>query len=152
MEEKWLIEPSILTGIADAIREKEDTSVTIPVNSLASRIAAISTGIEVQTASGTFKTSSSGTATATCGFKPDLFAIDFGTANSCKAIAAFAISAFTQADDYEVSIWDDNEDINLITFSPSSTGGTITARKYDMDSNKTLLTNKTYSYVAVKYT
>lgn len=149
---EYLIQDTTLSDIADAIRAKEKSTGTIQVNKFASRIAAISTGIEVQTASGTLKTSSSGTATVTCGFKPDLFAIDFGTANSCKAIASFAVSAFTQADDYEVSIWDDNEDINLITFSPSSTGGTITARKYDMDGKKTLLTNKTYSYVAVKYT
>ena len=40
---KYFIEDTTLTGVADAIREKEDSSTAIPVSSFASRISAIDT-------------------------------------------------------------------------------------------------------------
>lgn len=151
---EYLIQDTTLTAIGDAIRSKEESSDPIPVPEIAARIAAIETGVIVQRASGSFTTNTSGKATINCGFKPDLVAIDFGNANNCVAVQAFAIGEYDYSgyDGYEVSIWDDSEDINLTTVVPTATGFTVEMRQYDMSGSKTILKNKTYNYTAVKYT
>lgn len=151
---EYLIQDTTLTAIGDSIRAKEESSAPIPVSEIAARIAAIETGVTVQRASGTFTTNTSGKATVNCGFKPDLVAIDFGHSNNCVAVQAFAIGEYDYSgyDGYEVSVWDDSNDINLTTAVPTATGFTVEMRKYDMSSSKTILENEKFSYIAVKYT
>lgn len=48
---KYVIDDSTLTGIADAIRTKEETSDPIPVEEMAERIGAIETGVTLPTLS-----------------------------------------------------------------------------------------------------
>lgn len=155
MEDKWLISPSLLTGIADAIRAKEDSTEAIQVSELASRIGAISTGVEVRTASGTFKTSNKGVATVTCGFQPDVVSITLNETYDGEADAVAIPFLEYSGKKITVAMWTTSSSGYLYDFSVSSTttGFSVTSVTiWDGDWNESTVKNKSFSYTAYKFT
>lgn len=155
MEEKWLIDPSLLTGIGDAIRAKEESTETIPVGELASRIAAISTGIEVQTASGTFRTSSSGTATVTCGFQPDVVSISRGETSGGEVYTVAIPFLEHSGKQITVAMWTTSSSGYAYDFSVSSTTTGFSVKSvtiWDSDWDGSTVRSTSFSYTAYKFT
>lgn len=155
MEEKWLIDPLLLTSIGDAIREKEGSSGTIPVSSLASRVAAISTGIEVQTTSGTFKTSSKGAATVTCGFQPDVVSISMGETSGGEVYTVAIPFLEYSGKQITAVMWTTSSSGYAYDFSVSSTTTGFSVKSvtiWDSDWDESTVKNKSFSYTAYKFT
>lgn len=153
---EYLIQDTTLTGIGDAIREKEGSSGAIPVSSLASRIAAISTGTTVQTANGTFKTSSKGTATVTCGFQPDVVSITSGETNDGGGYYVVAIPFLEYSGKgVNVALWTTSSSGTVydIYASQTTTGFSITDIViWDKDWDNSTVKRKTFTYTAYKFT
>lgn len=153
---EYLIQDTTLAAIGDAIRSKEGSSSPIPVSEIASRIAAIETGVTVQRVSGTLKTTTSGSVNVNCGFQPDLVFLtkDYAIGNDlCSAAAAFAEEtrggnvAITMLSGDDSDTWSET-----IYITRTSTGFSAEAYYfYDFRSGETAY-DTTYSYVAVKYT
>ena len=150
---EYLIQDTTLTAIGNAIRSKEGSSGTIPVSSFASRLSAIKTGATVQRKSGTFTTDSSGKATVTCGFKPDLVVLhrsDGATQIAFSCAAAFAEDS--RKSQINLGLLSTGT-INFyeILVSRSDTGFSIAVTGYLEDWSEST-TKTTFSYIAVKYT
>ena len=149
---EYLIQDTTLTAIGNAIRSKEGSSGTIPVSSFASRISAIKTGATVQRKSGTFTTDSSGNATVTCGFKPDLVVLhrsEGSTQNAFSCAAAFAEDS--RKSQINLGLLSSTGSFYAILVSRSNTGFSVAAIEYLEDWTE-VITKTTFSYIAVKYT
>ena len=152
---EYLIQGTTLTAIASAIRTKEESSDPIPVSDMASRINAISTGVTVQRASGTFTTNSSGSATVDCGFQPDFVVLTKNETDSYGCFYAAAIPFSDYSDKImEIAMWSTNNTYSLYSISPtrSAAGFTVAVRKYDDNWSGSNLTNSTFNYIAYKIT
>ena len=112
-------------------------------------------GVTVQTKSGTFTTNNSGEVTVVCGFKPDLVLIkgelyDDGEVNRVfNGAAAFAEE--TRAGTQNICMWATDYLLYDIYIVQNNTGFAVEADCMDYDMETTTLTNKTFDYVAVKY-
>lgn len=152
---EYLIQDTTLSDIADAIRAKEESTGTIQVNKFASRIAAISTGIEVQTASGTFKTSSSGTATVTCGFQPDVVSISTGETSDGEVCTVAIPFLEYSGKQITAALWTTSSSGYVYDFSVSSTtaGFSVTSVLiWDSDWEESTVRSVNFSYTAYKFT
>ena len=153
---EYLIQDTTLTAIGDSIRAKEESSDPIPVSEIASRIAAIETGVTVQRASGTLTTKTSGSVTVNCGFQPDLVFLtkDYASGNDLYSAAA-AFAEETRSGTVVITmLCGDGSDAwsESIYITRTSTGFSAKAYYfYDFNSGETAYAT-TYSYVAVKYT
>lgn len=151
---EYLIQDTTLSDIADAIRAKEESTGTIQVNKFASRIAAISTGIEVQTVSGTFKTSSSGTATVTCGFRPDVVSISLGETSDDNDVYAVAIPFLEYSGKtLDIAMWGDGGYVYDFYVTSSATGFSVSStRLWDNNWEAETVKQVTFTYKAYKFT
>lgn len=147
---EYLIQDTTLAAIAEAVREKEGSSDAIRVSELAGRIAAISTGVEVQTASGTI-TTSNGSGSVNIGFKPDAVEIVIKSGTPYYTMAA----VFTGVDNTK-STGCRPSGLSYTFLSGSitrtDTGFNISSLTGINNSGNTVSTNGTYDFIAVKYT
>lgn len=151
---EYLIQDTTLTAIGDAIRAKEESSDPIPVSEIASRIAAIETGVAVQRASGTFTTDSSGNATVNCGFQPDFVVLTKNESGSNEFYVA-AIPFLDYGDKtMSIPIVSSNDTYYMYLFSPtrSNTGFTVNVKKINKSWSGSNLTESSFTYIAYKIT
>lgn len=152
---EYLIQDTTWTAIGNAIRAKDGTSEPILGSEIASRIAAIKTGVTVNRASGTFTTNSSGSATVNCGFQPDFVVL---TKNETDEYGYFYTTSIPFSDYSDkkmgIAMWSTNNTYPVYGIVPtrSATGFTVAARKYDDNFSESNLTNSSFSYIAYKIT
>lgn len=116
-----------------------------------------STGVSVQVKTGTITTSTSGTATVNCGFKPDLLVFHVGTFNSsgtyetCIALP-FATQTNTSAKLDNVC-WDSTSDdmFECYVTNVSSTSVGVGFTRWTQSSSADL-SRKSFNWTAIKYT
>lgn len=144
-----------LKTVADAIRSKGGTSATLSFpEGMASAINAISTGVMVQQKNGTFRTDYSGKATVNCGFKPDAVFITgtvSGYTGKYHGCAAFSADSVTSATSYFASP-STSYLFSYVAFTQTSTGFTATAKRMSTSFAESNDTNRTFNYIAIKYT
>lgn len=111
-------------------------------------------GVDVQTYDGTFTTSSNGTASINCGFKPDLLVFYTTNANGFESVAALPIKERKTSRTLNTVAWSPADDTSFIDFDLtglSDTGATVRVSLYSLASNGDPYARKTISYRAVKY-
>lgn len=138
---------------------ESNTTALQDLLAMANNLPDATTGTNVQTKSGTVTTNSSGTATASCGFKPDFVAFDGGTvpSGSSAGTKVFVGAAFTAGNvtKSSVTITPSNGNTHIQTIlavSQTSTGFSISAKNLSAAFEESNCTSRTLSYVAVKYT
>lgn len=143
-----------LESIAGAIRNKGGTTGTLSFpDGMASAIAAISTGVTVQTKNGTATSNSSGVLTLNCGFKPDLVVLYFGVYESnFETFITLPIKEQKQTGKYPLGIAMGADGIieGWVTSATSSTTK-ISLYLYDWSWAGSYYANQSISYRAVKY-
>lgn len=151
---------SDLTSVANAIRAKGGTTgkLSFP-DGYVSAVNAISSGVDVKTASGSFTTSTKGVATINCGFKPDLIVIYITTMTSdgtkYENTIGMPIKERKYTSGYTLNnlVWYDADNlIEVELTSLTNTGATLLVAGYDSSWNYGYASRKTYSWKAVKYT
>ena len=112
-------------------------------------------GAEVQQKSGTFRTSSSGTATVNCGFKPDAVFVT-GTVSGGYNTTYHGGAAFTAGSQTNVTSYIPSSSTSYIFsylyITQTSTGFSVTAKRMSTSFAESNDTNRTISYIAIKYT
>lgn len=135
---------------------------TVPVSQLASTlpdaIRTIPSGVQVQTASGSFTTTSKGVGTINCDFQPDLIVIYITTMTSdgtnYENNLSLAIAERKQTS-YTLNnlVWYDSDNLMEVELtSLSGSGATLLLAGYDASWNYGYASRKTFSWKAVKYT
>ncbi len=112
------------------------------------------TGVTVQEKSGTFTTSSSGTATVNCGFKPDaVFIYATSSYQNGKSYSAAAFDAYgvTSCATMVCGASSSYAFCNY-TITQSSTGFSVTGKRYNTSFSASNDSNRSITYVAIKYT
>ena len=145
-------------AVSDAFTAIGNKGGTVPTSkvsgNLASAINSIPAGVDVKITSGTF-TPSSGIATVSCGFQPDLVYITQGYnySHDSKTWTVSAAFAFNQVSSGEVYTTCWNEDDNITDFFANRTtnGFSIEAVVYD-DSWDPSAYDGDFDYIAVKFT
>lgn len=122
----------------------------------------VSEGTSVQTKTGTFRFSSSGSASVSCGFEPDFVAISCGTSGmggsggSGYTYHAAVDFTFAGKSSRLASIGEGTSngyDLLYFLFTQSSSGFSVMGKYFDYDySGGDISTSKSWSYIAVKYT
>lgn len=152
---EYLIQDTTLTAIGNAIRAKTETTDLIPVPDIPEKIAAIETGITVQKqTNGSFTTNTSGSATATCGFRPDFVTVYTATYNGTEEGFSFPFSEQqNQSVPYAALGWH-SDGVYEATASRSATGFTISVKNlgWDVGDSGSAVSKKKFNYIAVKYT
>lgn len=144
-----------MTAVADAIRAKGGT--TEKLEWPAGYVEAVSAGVTVRRATGTFKTNSSGVATVNCGFQPDVVIIPGFTNSSAgsyegQIVVDFAEKSRADKKGLYSTVMDSSNQIITGYFTQASNGFSITMSAYDMTFSGGYHTNASYSYIAIKYT
>lgn len=122
---------------------------------LATAINSIPTGVTVQRKSGTFTTDSSGNATVTCGFKPDLVVLHRSEGSSSKDIEFSCAAAFAEdkrKSMISLGLWGNTVIIYRTVVSRSDTGFSISDMMALNADGSQSTPETTFSYIAVKYT
>lgn len=155
---EYLIQDTTLTAIGDAIRAKTETTDLIPVSDVPAQIAAIKTGVTVQETTGTFTTNTSGTATVTCGFQPDLVVVTKNETNiesgtTYTYVAAFPFKDFTSKK-ITVPMWTTSSSGYIYDFYPTqtTTGFSVTVKMWDESWESSTVKNTSFNYTAYKFT
>lgn len=142
-----------LAIVGDAIREKGETSekLSFPAG-MAAAIAAISTGVEVMRAEGSFTTSSSGSASVDCGFKPDMVFVFGDTVSSyVTASNSQAINFVEETRSNATTALYSESGVTLTVWTQDSSGFSVDMTDYTFSwSDSTSAAS--YDYVAIKYT
>lgn len=111
-------------------------------------------GVQIQKATGTIRTNSSGNATATVNFQPDIVAFSGGTDPNGTTIYPGAM--FTEANRSPQSLLiaapNSNYFLTLLTVTRNSAGFSVSAQKMDYSHAVSADTSRSISYVAIKYT
>lgn len=147
------------TQAANAFSAVADMGGTVPVTQLPSTlpdaIRTIPTGVTVQRKSGTFTTSTSGTATVNCGFKPDLVVVKVGTSSFDRTQNDPAF-AFVESSQTKLSITSVSKSSSYIMTTNACTqntsGFSITMNNISSSFSTAPVSRTTFSYIAVKYT
>lgn len=151
------------TNVSNAFTAIGNKGGTVPSSkvsgNLVSAINSIPTGVTIQRKTGTFTTNSSGTATVTCGFKPDFVAIDGGDIPS-GAYAGFSLfngAAFEAGNKTQCILSAMPTDTSTqmqtnIRIVQSSNGFSIAAKDFVPPSTENNCVNRLFNYVAIKYT
>ena len=136
---------------------------TVPVSQLASTlpdaIRTIPSGVEVQTASGSFTTTTKGVGTINCGFQPDLIVLYVSTTTvdgvRYENNLSLAIAERKQTSGHTLNNLSWYDDANLMEVeltSLSGSGATLLLAGYDASWNYGYASRRTFSWKAVKYT
>lgn len=151
---------SDLTSVADAIRAKSgiSDSLSFPTG-MVSAINSISAGVTVQTASGSFTTTTKGVGTINCGFQPDLIVLyvstttDDGVQYENNLSLAIAERKQTSGHTLNNLTWYDDEHLMEVELtSLSSSGATLLLGGYDASWRYGYASRTTFRWKAVKYT
>lgn len=141
-----------MTGLAEAIRAKSGGTGKLGVKAMKVAVESISVGSEVKRTTGSFTTHKTmGTATINCGFQPDLiyvytltyedfeegFSIPFGEQNN-KTKQYCALGYWANG-------------IYEVRASKNSFGFAVTMYDLGYGAAHNLVLNRTFNYVAVKY-
>ena len=112
-------------------------------------------GVSVQRKSGTFTTNSSGSATVTCGWQPDIVYIRGGTDSDDNGTYNYSMAMHfaeeTRTNSLDTIMFSPDGVVDIV-WTRSSTGFTAKCGKYDWSWNAAAAANETFTYVAVKYT
>lgn len=143
-----------LTTVADAIRAKGGTTAELAFpDEYVSAIEAISSGVEVKTASGSVTTSSSGKATINIGFKPDLLVLKVGTVNGYECNLTLALTEkWTSSPIDAVSWYGEDYMYECYVSSIGATSTVVYVYAYDSSWNSGSASRITFQWKAVKYT
>lgn len=145
---------SDLTSVADAIRAKGgiSDSLSFPTG-MVSAINSISTGVTVQTASGSAKTSSRGLLTLNIGFQPDLIVLKVGTVSGYEFNLNFALTEkWTSSKAGCTSWYGDDYVYEAYVNSIGTTSTSLYVYGYDSSWNGGAVASITFNWKAVKYT
>lgn len=118
-------------------------------------VGAAASGVTVQRKSGSFTTSSSGTASVTCNFKPDLVMFKVGTSHydSVQNDPAFA---FTESNETALSITSTSKSSSYYymqtTCTQTSTGFSVEMKYISTSFDVVNVNRASFDYIAVKYT
>lgn len=111
-------------------------------------------GADVQTYDGSFTTSSSGSGSINCGFKPDLLVFYTVNTNGYECVGALPIKERKTSRTLNTVAWSPADDTSFIDFDltgVSDTGASVRVSLYSQSSNGDAYARKTISYRAVKY-
>lgn len=145
---------SDLTSVADAIRAKGgiSDSLSFPTG-MVSAINSISTGVTVQTASGSAKTSSRGLLTLNIGFQPDLIVLKVGTVSGYEFNLNLALTEkWTSSKAGCTSWYGDDYVYEAYVNSIGTTSTSLYVYGYDSSWNSGAAASITFNWKAVKYT
>ena len=154
MANEYTVNAADLTSVANAIREKGGTSAQLVFPSgFVSAISGISTGVTVQSKTGTVEVSGSDT-TVNCGFKPD--AVFFITSNphdpnnTWHAGVEFSVSGKTMV--YTEVVPPSTSYItSLYKVTQTSSGFAVSGNKLSMSMDAITESNRSVDYIAIKY-
>lgn len=146
---------SDLALVADSIRSKGGTSEQLAFpDGFKSAVDAISTGATIQRKSDSFTTSSSGTATVNCGFKPDAVFI-YGSRSDDASNVYYAGVPFLEYSKTSMKTYlcgsSNSYPYTRFTFTQTNSGFSVSAVKYSASYSESNESNRTINYVAVKY-
>lgn len=156
MANEYAVNAADLTSVADAIRTKGGTSAQLAFPSgFVSAIGALG-GAKVKTASGSFKTNSSGTATVSnLSFKPDLVFLSVKDSQnyfSCSAGFAFTAAGATELSNLIPPSTFGTYVFSACTLKQASNGFSATVTRANSSFAFSNDTNRSISYTAIKYT
>lgn len=112
-------------------------------------------GADVQKVDGSVTTSNSGTATISCGFRPDLVVIYMGSGGGYEAVAAFPIGERKTSSTLNTVSWNGTSSQDIVDFDVTSitdTGCSVRATVYNQSGTTSSLSRRTLNWRAVKYT
>ena len=148
-------EQTNINNAFSAVNSKGGTVPSCKVSgNLATAINSIPTGVTVQRASGTFTTDSSGNATVTCGFKPDLVVLhrsEGSNSGTDSYSCAAALTEDTRRSIINLALWSKTVELYDIKVYQTNTGFSFESIGYGTDWTETI-EKTTFSYIAVKYT
>lgn len=111
-------------------------------------------GVQIQKATGTIRTNSSGNATATVNFQPDIVAFNGGT--DPNGATNYPGAMFTEANRSPLTLLitapNSNYFMTVLTVTRDSAGFSVSAQKLNYSFAASADTNRSISYVAIKYT
>ena len=139
---------SALTGKGVTAESTEGFETLVP------KVSEIAGTAQVQWYEGTFTTDSDGKATVDCGFCPDVVTLMIGIndlGSEVNASVDFS-SKQTTTKSYVAAWTTDNEGVDEFGFAATSTGFTCNAAHYNDNWRWSSRANKTYNYVAIKFT
>jgi len=149
------------TNVENAFTAVGNKGGTVPSSkisgNLASAIASIPEGVTVQRDSGSFTTNNNGAATVNCGFQPDVVIVTGFTYSGSNGTMgemqlAFVFPEKTTTRIANMVAYNDTYAMIEANITISSSGFTINKMtSYDDNWSTTTLKNKTYNYVAIKY-
>lgn len=150
---------SIQTDITNAFSAVSAKGGTVPSaktsGNLQSAIASIAVGVNVQRKSGSFTTNNSGNATVNCGFQPDMVYIQGETGteddNTFNYSMCMAFAEETRNNIKDTIMWFSDGIIDF-TWTRTSSGFTVSCGKYSWEMVSSVLSRKSFTYVAIKYT
>lgn len=147
------------TNVTNAFTSISGKGGTVPSakvsGNLATAINSIPSGVTVQKKTGTFRTNSSGKATISVGFKPDVIAFSMGISPSGQE--SYPAAMFTEANNDTITILITPADPNNYAFTQliatrTATGAGIELYKVNYSFAGSPETSRTVSYAAIKYT
>lgn len=149
-----------LTSVADAIRTKSNTTANLAFpDEFVNAVNSISTGVNVQVKTGSITTSSSGTATVNCGFRPDLLVFHIANFNadgeSYESVIALPIAASKSSSGKNLDncAVENSSFASFIECWPESITNTgVSVGFYRYSSSPGYVSRKTYNWTAIKYT
>lgn len=149
----------IAGNIADAYTVIRNRGGQVPAEAvsgnLASAIGTIPQGVTVQKKTGSFTTNSSGSATVSCGFQPDVVVITKNekNTNGARYVAAIPFSDYV-GESIGIPLISSSSSVFIYSFSPtrSATGFSVTVVKTNYSFSTTNATNTNFSYIAYKFT
>ena len=153
MANEYTVNAADLTSVADAIRTKGGTSAQLVFPSgFVSAIEDIQSGSTVQIATGSYTTNSSGSATVSCGFKPDvIIAKATGAYGTTYGGIAFTEFNITSGGGFLIGSSSSDAYANH-AFTQTSNGFSVSAKKYSTSFKESVESNRSVNYVAIKYT
>lgn len=143
--------------LADTLTTKGVTAAsTEGLETLVPKVAEIEGAAQVQRYEGTFTTDDNGEATVDCGFQPDIVFIFNDKApvsNSRADSMSMALNEGFDSSKNNMTVMAASVGIIAASWTAwTSTGFTVIMSQYDFNWNKSILSNQTISYVAIKYT
>lgn len=144
--------------VADGFTAVTEMGGTLPDAELAyalpDAIRTIPTGVTVQKHDGSFTTTSSGTGTVSCGFRPDLIVLYVGMSGGYELVGALPVAERKTTRTLSTMSWGtgEYEFLDVEMSSVSDSGAVLKLSLYAEGTYGEAYARKTLSYRAVKYT
>lgn len=150
---------SVQTDIANAFSAVSAKGGTVPTSktsgNLQSAIASIAVGVNVQRKSGSFTTNNSGDATVNCGFQPDMVYIKGETVTEDGVTNVYSMcmvfSEESRSGSKDTIMWASDGIVDFV-WTRTPTGFTVGCGKFSWEFVVSVLSRKSFNYVAIKYT